>query len=155
MPDGLRPTNLHLRDSVQTRHITSDLYDISGRIAELDPSLFIVEMREDDKFAWSIMEDCADGVARLVFRTNDLDARVLTQLRKIMSVPLQTRLEIAERERAKFEAEEADRQFEELYENVGGPMRHELARNGFLGAPLPMNVRPMNRAARRAGRRMR
>lgn len=167
LPEGARPSNLHLAESDQVRMVTSDMYQIADRIREISDKLYIVEVerktKESTKFGFIIMENCDDGVQRLVFRaTKDgfqaktgaggLDARVLERLRYLMSVGLHERVEICERDREKWEKEQHEDAMENLWETMGGPMYVEMEKTGFFQRPVSYS--PMNRTARRAGRRM-
>jgi hypothetical protein len=123
LPEGLRPSNL----------------------LELEQ-----DSAEGNKFGYAVMESCRDGVERVIFRVTKkgLDGRVLTKLRRLMAVDLQTRIAIAERDREKFEAEQAAAASEELWERMGGPMWVELEKNGFIDG-RGVSYRKLNRAARR------
>lgn len=135
LPDSTRPTNLHLRPSVRVRHIDSDLFDVCQRVRGISEDLYLVEMSEGDEYAFAVMERCADGIDRLVFKTAELDARVLEKLRYLMAKPLPERLAEIEKMEYKHERDEEEAEHERLYETLGGPMLRELDRNGFLGAP--------------------
>jgi hypothetical protein len=158
LPQGSRPTNLHLREGDKARLVSDDLFHIADRIREVSPNLYILELeqgtREAKRFGLAIMEHCDDGTDRLVFRTSveNLDGRVLDRLRKIMSVDLHTRLAILDKEREKWEDEQHENEMEELWDAMGGDMWVQLERSGFIQRPV--SYRPMNPTARRAGRRM-
>lgn len=132
LPSRTAPTNLHLRDSVQTRYVDGDLYDIAKRLAELSKDLFIVEMSEHDAHAYAIMEHCADGVERLVFKVKELDARVLDRVREIMHVPFEHRFAAAAADVDRHEAAQKENELDELYERVGRPMLTQLEHDGFI-----------------------
>lgn len=132
LPDSVRPTNLHLRESVQMRMVEGDVYDIANRVKGVDPSLFIVQLEEGGDCAWAVMEHCADGVERLVFRTDALDARVVEKLRYLMARPLHERLAEAEEIEHKFAEAEKERDLDELYERMGRPMWTQLEHDGFI-----------------------
>lgn len=163
LPDGLRPANLHLRDDpddpLKVRFVTSDMYDICNRIAGISDRLFLLELEkgsaEAQRFGYAVVERCTDGVDRVVFRVgkDGLDARVLERLRYLMSVPLAERMRIIEVERDSWEARHAEEAAEELYETLGGPMYRQLHHDGFAHGRRE-SYRPLNRTARRHGRRM-
>lgn len=136
LPQGLRPSNLHLRPSVRVRHIDSDLYDICERIKHIDESLYIVEMAEGSKHAFAIMEDCRDGQQRLVFKVHVLDARVLHKLQEIMAKPLHERIAELDAVHHRIEEQERENELEDLYERIGRPMWTELERCGFIQRPV-------------------
>lgn len=162
LPEGAVPTNLHLNPNTdKARLVTSDMYHICERIREIDPNLYILELeresREGSKFGFAIMEKCSDGVHRLIMRASQrgLDERILGKLRYIMAKDLHHRIALLDTEREKWEKEQHENELESLYERIGGPMHRQLVNDGFTQAPFPTSYRPMNRAARRHGRRMR
>ena len=169
LPEGVRPTNLHLNPKTDfARHVTADMFNIAERLKEISPDLYIIELErkseEGSAFGFAIMERCGDGVDRLVFRASrvgmesgqgiGLDGRVLERLRYMMSLGLHERIALIDREREKWEAEQAEAALEEMYERMGGEMYHQLHRNGFAHGGKRENVRPLNRTARRHGRRI-
>lgn len=132
LPSHTAPSNLHLRPSVQTRFVDSDMFDIAKRLDELSKALYIVEMTEYDDHAYAIMEHCVDGIDRLVFKVDALDARVIDRVREIMGVPFEHRFAVAEAAEDKHNAERKDNELEELYENLGRPMLTQLEHDGFI-----------------------
>lgn len=112
--------------------VESDLYDICERIKEIDPSLFIVLLDDGDRAAYAVMERCADGVERLVSKHRELDQRVLDKLMYLKSVPFEKRFAQIEAQIDREEAEEREREAEEMYETTGAPMYRELKRCGFI-----------------------
>jgi hypothetical protein len=159
LPEGTRPTNLHLREGDRARLVSNDLYHIAERIREISPNLYILELDQDSaegrKFGLAIMEHSTDGVDRLVFRValGDLDSRVLDRLRKLMSVDLHTRIAICDKEREKWEAEEHENSLEEAWEKMGGPMWVQLEKDGFIES-RGVSYNKLNKTARRHGRRI-
>lgn len=133
LPEEHAPTNLHLKPGIKQRFVDSDLYDICNRIQEVHPSLYINELSKGDLAVWAIMENCEDGVQRLVYKTDCLDARVLTKVQRMLKIPLEQRFAEAEREEAKLKAEAKERELDELYERVGAPMQRDLVNCGFGG----------------------
>src|SRR5690606_24816068 len=107
LPETARPANLLVSPGVRPRVLTSDLYDICRRVAELDPSLFVVALASDDPrpYRWIIMERCRDGVDRMALRVREgeLDGRVIDRLREILAVPLDERVRRLERELDEWE----------------------------------------------------
>jgi hypothetical protein len=168
LPEGMRPTNLHLTPQYKmvredgaevavfnkARVCTADVYNICERIREVSPRLYLLELEQEsvegNKFGYAVMEQCSDGVDRVIFRVTKkgLDGRTITKLRRLMAVDLHTRIAICDRERDKFEAEQAEAAREQLWETVGGPMQIELERNGFIDG-RGVSYRKLNRAARR------
>jgi hypothetical protein len=176
LPDSMRPANLNLAPmhkevdpdtgavlflGTKVKYVTSDIFNICNRIREISPRLYLIELeqhsREGQKWGYAVVEQCIDGVDRVVCRVGkrDLDARLLEKLRYIMGVDLNERIAIVERERESWERQYADDAAEELFDTLGGQMHRDLVANGFTGAPFPTSYRPMNRTARRHGRTMR
>jgi len=160
LPDGVRPSNLHLNpETDKVRFVSADMYQIAERIREISDRLYLVELQresaEGSKFGYALMERCTDGVDRLVMRVaaDALDARVLKRLRYMMALDLHERIAICDRDRAKWEAEQQENAAEELFERLGAPMHRQLAHDGFIEVH-PQSIRPLNRTARRHGRRM-
>lgn len=131
LPDRYAPTNLHLRPSVKTRYVESDLFDIAARLRGIDASLYIVQLEEGQKHSFAIMEHCVDGVDRLIFRVAELDARVLDRIGYLMHVDFETRYKIAEDEVHEYEADKKENELEELYENLGRQMHTQMVHDGF------------------------
>ena len=132
IPDSATPSNLQFHDGVTVRTIDSDLFDISSRIEEISDRLFIVVADDGSSHQFIIMENCDDGVARRIFKCDELDNRLLEKLRYIMGVPFEERYAIAVKEMEKYEAEKEQEAADELYERMGGPMYNELERCGFI-----------------------
>lgn len=153
------PTNLHLRPGTTVKLVTADLWHIAERIREISDRLYILELEEESaegqRFGLAIMEHTPDKGDFLVFRVaiGDLDARVLNRLKYMMSVPLQTRLAILDKEREKWEEEQRQNALDDAYERVGGPMLWQFQHDGFVDSK-PQSFRPMGTIARRAGRKM-
>jgi hypothetical protein len=136
IPGSHRPDNLYLSDDVKTAVVESDVYDICHRIAELSPNLYIINAHSSSKHVWIIMEHCKDGVDRPIFRTNELDARVLTKLREMLSYPLAKRIEILEKEAERIAEKQKEEAADELYERMGAPMWKQLEKDGFIQRPV-------------------
>lgn len=136
LPDGVRPSNLHLGPGTQHVAVEADMYGICERIKEVDPSLHVVLLSSDDKWCFAIMELCADGVERLVFKVKELDERVIAKLRRLMALPLKQRLARLEKDEFKFYADKKERELDELYEQLGRPMWTQLERCGFIQRPV-------------------
>jgi hypothetical protein len=113
--------------------VEGDLYDICHRIKEIDPNLFIVQLVDDAANCnFAIMEYCSDGMERLVFKTKELDQRILTRLQEMLAVPFEQRFAMIEAEIDREEEAEKERASEELYENMGRPMWKQLHDSGFI-----------------------
>lgn len=135
LPDRLAPSNLHLRPAVKARYVTGDLYDIAQRMREVDATLYAVELSEADEHSYAIMEDCEDGMQRLVFKVRELDGRVLEKLRYLMARPLAERIALVDAENHRLDAQRQDDELEQLYEDLGAPMWRELEQCGFIQRP--------------------
>lgn len=156
------PSNIRLPQGSRATHVESDLHDIAARLLDLGPPRLSLELLEhvDGAAVWAVCETSLDNIESLVFRVGPgchidaLDGRVIERVQFLRAVPVSERLKIIEadidreRERRHQDASEA------LYEKLGAPMYANLARLGFTGAPRVENIRPQNKTARRAGRRM-
>jgi hypothetical protein len=134
LPDGLAPSNLHLRPSVKTQYVDGDMFDICERLAEIDPRLYIVQLHEDDEANYMIMEHCSDGVQRAVIPrgVKELDARVLEQVQYMLHVPFEHRLAAAEAQVEKADADHHEAVLDEMYDKMGGEFRRQLEHDGFI-----------------------
>lgn len=141
LPEAHAPSNLRLKPGLQQRFVDSDLYDICTRIQEVHPSLYIVELSDGDRATWAVMENCEDGVQRLVFKTDALDARILDRVQRMLKVPFEQRFAEAEKEEARLKAEAHDLELETLYEKVGRPMWTDLERCGFIDRKMSYGKR--------------
>jgi hypothetical protein len=130
--------------------VENDVFSICERIKEIDPNLKVILLEWDEKVdtrghtaicscpackPYAIMETSDDGVERLVCKVRELDERVLTELRRMIAIPFAKRFEELEKIEAAAKAAEEERQFEELYERMGGPMWKELEKCGFIDGP--------------------
>lgn len=94
------PSNVKLSHRMRGKQavVDSDLYGIAERIKkELSPNLVIV-FHADHKEPFVVMENCIDGTIRFVKRYAELDARIIDDLRYMISVPFEERLRKAEAE---------------------------------------------------------
>ncbi len=133
LPDGMAPSNLHLRPSVKARYVDGDMFSICGRLAEISTRLFILELTEQGERAWAIMEHADDGVERLVLGgIRELDARILEKVQRMQAIPFEHRVAAAEAENAKFEADHHENILETAYERMGGEFRRQLEHDGFI-----------------------
>ena len=136
LPTGTVPSNLNLDPARRARFVESDIYDICSRLREVSRSLFVEEFLTGDSMSYAIMEMCHDNVARLVFKTPDLDARVVEKCRYLLNVPFEHRLAEAEKQEARDTEAFKDSQLDDLYERVGRPMLTELDKCGFVDRPV-------------------
>lgn len=132
LPDGLAPSNLHLRSSVKQRWVDGDVFMIADRLRrEVSPRLHVIELEENAKVAWAIMEHGDDGVEYLVTKVDALDARIIEKCQYLIRVPLQVRVKLLEEENERWEAEQHDNTLEEMYDKFGRLMWYRLEKDGF------------------------
>lgn len=134
LPTTNLPLNLSLPPGTTATYVDADMFDICERVREISPSLLIVLLEHSgtDTMAYAIMEQCADGAARLIFKVPQLDGRVLDKLRELMAVPFEERYRRVEEENHRFEQAEHENAMDQLYEDMGRPMWTELERCGFI-----------------------
>lgn len=137
LPDGLAPSNLHLRPSVKVRYIEGDVLNVCERLAEISPRLFLVELTEHDSkasggAAWVVMEMCDDGVARKVQKYQELDQRMLTDVQRMLRIPLEHRAAAAQAEIDAANQKLEDDNIERLYEQLGHAFHRRLWTDGFI-----------------------
>lgn len=133
---GVSPSNVHGPGGrFRTEGVTNDLYNIAERLKELNPRLFIniLEDRAQGTVAYVIMERTSRGTEEVVFKCKTLDPRVLEHVRYLMNVPFEKRFAEAEKEIDKYEADEHERELDDLVERIGLPMLRDLRELGFLG----------------------
>ncbi len=146
------PSNINVPRGVHVAEVTGDIYSICERLKEYDPRIRVTPLRDDANYKFSIGEIGPDGVLRQILMAEELDERIIERLRYIQAVPLTERVRAIEADYDKEQARKADEEAEHLYETVGKTIHENLFSCGFTHMPKPMSVRPLNRAARRAGR---
>lgn len=136
-------------------YVNHDVFHIAERLKELDPHL-VIEAHEPKHFGpktWNFtIAELIPGGEKLVMRVEQLDARIIERCRYILSVPFEQRYAEMEKEEAKWEAQEWDRQKEEAYERIGGPMNILLEQCGFSQRPKSYAKRGVTHAPRRRSR---
>jgi hypothetical protein len=115
--------------------VESDVFDICNRIKEIDPDLVIVPNDEGHAHRFSIQHIDLRGDPYLVMTADALDARILTELRYLLSVPFEKRFAEAERREKESEAKALELQREALYEKMGYQFYRQLDRCGFIQRP--------------------
>ena len=133
LPVGL-PTNVQVDGRFRVEEVTSDLYNISGRLREECGPEFFILIREDREFgakAFTIMRRTDRG-EEFVFNCTRLDGRVIEHVQYLMKVPLEHRFEAACKIIDREEAEAHENEKDELTEKLGLPMVRELQRCGFI-----------------------
>jgi hypothetical protein len=142
-------------DNVRGRfgsYVTSDVFHIAERLQEVDKRLFIQSLdppitQFGRTYNFAIVENTPVG-EQLVMRVQELDARIITSVERMLHIPFSKRFEAAERECERWEAEQQEKALDELYERMGGNMRIQLERCGFTD-PWGPKYAPMNKVARR------
>lgn len=130
----LQTTPGNLRLAWEDRHLPleGDVYRICERIREeVSPALFIV-LHKDHPKPFAVFEHCDDGVDRIVKRYTVLDARIITDLQRMIAIPFEQRVKELERENEQFEMKWKEDELDRLYEIVGAPMRSQFAHDGFI-----------------------
>ncbi len=90
------PGGLHIKGK-WCRYVESDVYSVVNRMKEIDPNLYVV-LHEDHDYPWVVMEHCRDGEVRFVKRYKELTPAILDDLRRMIAVPFQQRIEEMQRE---------------------------------------------------------
>lgn len=155
------PTNIRLPAGSRGTHVDSDMFDISQRLAAIDPALRIDLLEHvDGRAVWAVNEEALDGSIQLIMRVgpgcaiDELDGRVVARINWIRRIPAGERARVLERELQAEAAYRAVQERERLYDSIGGTFYDGLHRFGFIQTPKPESVRPLNKTARRAGRRI-
>lgn len=149
LPSGLAPNNLHLRDSVKATFVESDVYDICHRLAAVSPNLHLWQLDEEGVRAWCVTENVR-GAEHKVKQYAELDARMIEDVQRMLSIPLEHRAAAAQAEVDKHEADTKQAAIDELYEKVGHKFHRQLERDGFIthrGTSYPKS--PIRQAAGR------
>lgn len=108
------------------------MFDICKRIQEVDKRLFIITLPEDEQYNFAIMEQVNPSEAHLVKKYAELDARVISDVQYMQSIPLNERVKVMEREIDAANDKFEDDKMEELYENMGRAMWTQLDHDGFI-----------------------
>ncbi len=136
LPDGLAPSNLHLRPSVKVRFIEGDVLNICEGLAEISPRLHLWELEESEggktRAAWIVTESCDDGVERRVNKYQELDQRMLIDVQRMLHIPLEHRLQAAQDEIDKSNDQLDEDMLEASYERLGHAFRRQLWHDGFI-----------------------
>ena len=97
MSDLMLPVPSNVRTRHQMASVDADLYNIAERVKQLDPNLVLL-LHEGQAKPWVVMERCEDGVERMVKRYEELDSRIIEDLRYMLAVPLDERMKRLDRE---------------------------------------------------------
>lgn len=126
-----------------TTMVTSDLYNISQRIKEVDPNLSLVFQKGHDR-PWVVMEQGRDGVERFVSRYKRADASILDNLRYMLAVPYDQRLAALEKQ---IDAENRQReQFpEDKFEEFAYDMHKAMVDSNMIAPKWGRSYRKVSR----------
>lgn len=157
------PSNIRLPPGSRATHVDSDMHSISSRLREIDPNLFValIEHADGEQAVWAVCETDRTGVESLVFRVGPgcqidaLDQRVITHIEWIRRIPADQRAREIQKQLDIEEVARADTERDTMYEKMGGSLYDNLFKCGFVMTPKPESYRPLNRTARRAGRKIR
>lgn len=146
-----RPENIRGRFGT---YVTSDLFRIAERLQEIDRNLFIQSLDPPVRgFGHEYHFTIAEWIPELrreefVMRVEELDARVIEACQRMLAIPFAKRFAEYEKLEAKWAEEERERQLDEMYEKVGGPMLPLLESCGFINS-RPISYPKRNATARR------
>lgn len=116
--------------------VDGDVYNMCARVKQIDERLRVLPMPDNERYPFAISMVCEDGVERLVFRMQELDARSERRLQYLASIPLSQRLDEFEADTAKREADRKEEELERLYEEMGQQMYKSLEDCGFIQRPV-------------------
>lgn len=118
--------------------VEDDVFDICKRLKEEIPDheILVYLMPDEAYKKWSIVEVLPGHREELIYRVDELDARVIRDCQRFIKIPLRDRLAEAEKEEDKFREEQTQQMRDALYEKVGGPMWIDLERCGFIQRPV-------------------
>lgn len=124
--------------------VESDLYNVAGRLKEIDPRLYLV-YHEGHEHPWVVMmEDIDDGNTYFVSKYKEADARILEDVNRMKNIPAEKRFaETMKRIDAENAKREAVRPMdEEWFEPFEFEFRKALKQSGLEpGASMPYSVR--------------
>lgn len=131
-PDNLRLPN-YLRGA---RVMTSDVFSVCERIRELDPNLYVV-LHEKHELPFVVMERCRDGEERLVKRYKELSSAIIDDLKRMLSVPWETRFkqrakEVDDHNAKQESAWEESESHERLIYNLGKALKESNIATGRI-----------------------
>jgi hypothetical protein len=149
IPGSAAPNNLHFPPHVKATLVEKDVFNICERLAEIDKSLFVIAVEGDRDCAFVIMEHCADGTDRLVWKAKELDARAVEKAEKLRAVPFEHRFKAIADQIDKEEQEQREHDLDELYERLGAPMLRELERTNFIDRKSKTVLPLTNKTAQR------
>lgn len=145
---GVTPANLRLGGPFKSTMITSDVFNICERLAELNPRLeihFLWDERKGGDSGYVVMERISHDESQVVFKTRQLDGRTVEQVRYLLSVPFAERFAQSQKILDKLAKDEHEAELDELYERLGAPMLRQLFHDGFIDGAKPNANLPYKR----------
>ncbi len=128
------------------------MYDICERMRELYIDLRVLERRDENGLPqYRVVQDTADGCTTLVVCSPTLDARLVDAVARMMKLDPVARIAAADKEQAEMEAAAKEAAVDAIMEFLEKPMIRQAEID--TGNAPGRSIRPLNRAARRAGRR--
>lgn len=79
------------------KYVESDVFNVCNRIKEVDRNLSVA-LQEGHDLPWIVVEMCTDGEERLVKRYAELTPAILDDLRRMIAIPFQQRIDEMQRE---------------------------------------------------------
>ena len=131
---GITPANLKLGGRYKATMITSDMFNICERLAELNPRLevHLLEDTQTGEHGYSITERVSEDRIEHVLTVKELDNRAVEQIQYFMKVPFEQRFAQSQKAMEKYEAGERQRELDELYEQLGQAFWYQLEHDGFI-----------------------
>lgn len=112
--------------------VEHDVYNICNRVKEIDPRLYVV-LQEGHEKPWVVMERTFQGDSvEMVARYERLDASILDDLRRMLSIPFEQRMrELFEKVDAENKAKENEWKESESHERFMWDFRKALEESGI------------------------
>ncbi len=141
MPGLVAPANLKRGGRFKTAQITSDVYNVCGRLQELSPRLSLHWVEDSnpkakDQIAFVVTETYTNAEGKteeaVVWKCRRLHPEIVETVRYFMNVPLERRFAAMEKAAERIEEQRKEDEFDELYENLGRPMWTQLEHDGFV-----------------------
>ena len=133
-----RPDNLRYSGNEKMQLVESDVYNVCERIKEIDPNLFVV-LHPDHPEPFVVVESCRDGEERLVKRYAELTPQILTDLRRMLSIPWEQRWKALAAEVDKHNRDMEDAWMEsEAHDRFVWEMRDALQKSNIADITKPI-----------------
>jgi len=125
------PTNLKFADGVKAEVVESDVYQICERLKKEHPRVFVIRIARDGEQRYIVNERDLEGTDWTLFSVDELDQRVIDKLDRIVKIPFEVRLKMAEKDELESKIAMEEEASDKFYENFGDPMRRQLLKDGF------------------------